>query len=182
MYIMNKPVIIINTFKTITFPEGKIPLVICDIDKTFIRSKFDYNHYYQFMKHESTDPKELDEVVKIMLHNSLNIGLVKQTDSEGFTLMLEKVRQLGGKLIFLTARSSISHKKTIKDLLIAGLENPEQFEIHYTSNAITKGDYIKKYHLLNGYDHHIFIDDYPQFLESALRLYPDMNCYLFKYD
>jgi hypothetical protein len=179
---MSKPVIIINTFKTITFPEGKKPLVICDIDHTFIRPKFDYNYYYNIMKSESSNPNELHNLVNTMLHGSISIGLVRQTDKEGFSLMLEKVNQLGGKLIFLTARSSLAHLKTTNDLIRVGLENPEKFEIHYTSNAITKGDYIKEYNLLNGYDHHIFIDDYPHFLESALRIYPDMNCYLFKYD
>ena len=179
---MSKPVIIINTFKTITFPEGKKPLVICDIDQTFIRPKFDYNYYYQQLKHDHPDPIELDQFIRGMLHASINIGLVRQTDKEGFSLMLEKVKELGGKLIFLTARSYLAHLKTINDLIKAGLENPRQFEIHYTNNEITKGDYIKQFNLLNGYDHHIFIDDYPHFLESALRIYPDMNCYLFKYD
>ncbi len=179
---MSKPVIIINTFKTITFPEGKKPLVICDIDHTFIRPKFDYNFYYNLMQPECRDINELNQLVNNMLHNSINIGLVRQTDKEGFAQMLEKVNQLGGKLIFLTARSSLAHLKTINDLVKAGLEHPEKFDIHYTSNAITKGDYIKEFNLLNGYDHHIFIDDYPNFLESALRIYPDMNCYLFKYN
>lgn len=179
---MSKPVVIINTFKTVTFPEGKKPLVICDIDRTFICPKFNYNFYNNIMKTKCHDPKKLDEIINIMLHNSLNIGLVKQTDKEGFSLMLEKVKKLGGKLIFLTARSYISHLKTINDLIKSGLENPEKFEIHYTSNEITKGDYIKKHDLLNGYEHHIFIDDYPHFLESALKIYPDMDCYLFKYD
>jgi hypothetical protein len=96
--------------------------------------------------------------------------------------MLEKINQVGGKLIFLTARSSFFHDKTIKDLVKAGLHNPEQFEIHYTCNEITKGFYILKNNLLHGYDHHIFIDDYPHFLNSALQIYPEMNGYLFKYD
>ena len=117
-----------------------------------------------------------------MLHMSLNVGLVKQTDKEGFQIMLQKIYELGGKFLFLTARSSVAHHKTIKDLLTVGLENPEQFEIHYTGNEITKGHYIKRHNLLQGYDHHIFIDDYPHFLESALQLYPDMNAYLFKYN
>jgi hypothetical protein len=117
-----------------------------------------------------------------MLKMSMNIGIVRQTDQIGFLYMLQKVKQLGGKLIFLTARSSLYSEKTLKDLTKAGLQNPEQFEIHYTGNQITKGDYIKKHNLLEGYDQHIFIDDYPDFLNSALRIYPEMNCYLFKYN
>ena len=179
---MKKPVIIINTFKNVHLPEDKKPIVICDIDLTFIRPKCDYNDIYNQMKPHHPDPKELHQIVNDVLHMSISVGMVKQTDSEGFQLMLEKINKLGGKLIFLTARSSISHEKTIKDLITAGLENPEQFEIHYTGNEITKGYYIKRHNLLQGYDHHIFIDDYPHFLESALQLYPDMNGYLFKYN
>ena len=158
-----KPIIIIDTFKTIFIPSDKKPIVICDIDHTFIRPA-------------------RDQIVNDMLHMSLNVGLVKQTDKEGFQIMLQKIYELGGKFLFLTARSSVAHHKTIKDLLTVGLENPEQFEIHYTGNEITKGHYIKRHNLLQGYDHHIFIDDYPHFLESALQLYPDMNAYLFKYN
>jgi len=178
---MKKPVIIINTFNTIQLPQDKKPIVICDIDLTFIRPSRDYNDIYNQMKPEYPDPKELDQVVNDMLHMCLNVGMVKQTDCEGFQKMLERINQLGGKFLFLTARSSLSHEKTINDLKKAGLQNPEDFEIHYTGNEITKGFYILRNKLLQGYNHHIFIDDYPHFLESALQIYPDMNCYLFKY-
>lgn len=181
MFIM-KPIIIINTFKTIFIPKDKKPIILCDIDKTFIRPLRDYNDVFNQMKHEYADPKECEQFVNDMLNMSLSVGLIKQTDKDGFTEMLAKINQLGGKLLFLTARGSLAHDKTIRDLEQVGLENPEQFEIHYTNNEITKGDYIKKYKLLHGYDHHIFIDDYPHFLESALRIYPNMDCYLFKYE
>jgi predicted secreted acid phosphatase len=177
-----KPIVIINTFKSIHLPENKKPIVICDIDKTFIRPARDYIDIYNQMKPHYSDLKELHQFVNDMLHMSLSVGLVKQTDKEGFTIMLERINQLGGKLIFLTARGYIAHEKTINDLKKAGLENPEEFQIHYTGNQITKGHYIQRHNLLQGYDHHIFIDDYPHFLESALQIYPDMNGYLFKYD
>jgi hypothetical protein len=88
---------------------------------------------------------------------------------------------LGGKFLFLTARSGFAHEKTIKDLKTAGLNNAEEYDIHYTGNQITKGQYIQRFNLLHGYNHFIFIDDIPHFLESALQIYPTMNCYLFKY-
>jgi len=116
-----------------------------------------------------------------IFNTCLSVGLIKQTDEEGFNLMLDKINSLNGKLIFLTARGSLSHDKTIKDLEKVGLKDLEQYEIHYTCNEISKGDYIYKHHLLEGYNQHIFIDDYPHFLESAARIFPDMNCYLFKY-
>ena len=177
-----KPIVIINTFKSIHLPENKTPIVICDIDKTFIRPTSNYIDIYNQMKSEYSDPKQLDQFVNDMLHMSLSAGMVKQTDRDGFILMLERIKKLGGKFIFLTARGSLAHEKTIIDLKKAGLEHPEQFEIHYTSNQITKGHYIQRHNLLQGYDHHIFIDDYPHFLESALQIYPEMDGYLFKYN
>lgn len=178
---MKKPVMIINTFNSIHLPQDRKPIIICDIDLTFIRPIRDYNDIYNQIKYEYSDPNELHRIVSDMLKMSLSVGIVKQTDQEGFTKMLERINQLGGKFLFLTARSSLSHEKTINDLIRAGLQNPQQFEIHYTGNEITKGYYIQRHNLLQGYDHHIFIDDYPHFLESALQIYPDMNCYLFKY-
>lgn len=177
-----KPIIIINTFKQIFYEQNKKPIVICDIDHTFIRPLFSYNYCYYQLKHNFHDHIEIHQNVKAILEMSIKVGLVKQTDQDGFSFMLERINQLGGKLVFLTARSVLSHKKTIKDLEKACLENPESYEIHYTGSQITKGEYIRNYNLLQGYDHHIFIDDFPHFLESALRIYPDMDCYLFKYD
>ena len=176
-----KPIIIINTFKLVKFYENIKPIVICDIDHTFLRPDRNYHDIYNKIKPDFSDLKELEKFAKEMYDACINVGLVKQTDKEGFKLMLERINQLGGKIIFLTARSSSAHEKTIKDLIKCGLENPEHYEIHYTSNQITKGHYIQKNNLLAGYDHHILIDDFPHFLESALQIYPHMDCYLFKY-
>lgn len=176
-----KPVIIINTFKIVQFFQNKKPIVICDVDHTFLRPERNYIDIYNTFKPDLYDIKELEQTAKEMYNACINVGLVKQTDEEGFKLMLERINQLGGKLVFLTARSSVSHDKTIKDFIKCGLENPENYEIHYTGNEITKGHYIQKNNLLAGYDHHIFIDDFPHFLESALQIYPNMDCYLFKY-
>lgn len=176
-----KHIVIIDSFKAVNFNETKKPIVICDIDHTFIRSEFDYSYYYDKMKNSITNKKHLNIAISCMIEKSLKMGYVKQTDKEGFTSMLQKVESLGGKLVFLTARASSSHNKTVDDLKTAGILKPEAFEIHYTGKKISKGDYIKKQNLLEGYNHTIFIDDYPDFLHSALNLYPDMNCYLFKY-
>ena len=177
-----KPVVIINTFKSIIFDESKKPIIICDIDHTFIRPKLDYKHYYELIRPDFNNTNEVHKMVLYMLEMCISRGLVKQTDKEGFLYIIQKINELGGKLVFLTARHYKSHEKTIQDLKNAGLQNPEQFQIHYTGHEITKGDYINKFNLLDGYDHHIFIDDYPDFLESALRIFPYMDCYLFKYD
>lgn len=178
---MKKTVFIIDTFESIVIPQDKKPIVICDIDMTFIRPARNYNELYQEIKDDFADPVELHRTVNDMLNMSIRMGMVKQTDEEGFFKLLNRVNELGGKFLFLTARSGFAHEKTISDLKAAGLQNPEDFDIHYTGNEITKGQYIQRFNLLQGYDHSIFIDDFPHFLESALQIYPDMHCYLFKY-
>lgn len=173
---------VINTFKNIAFDDNKKPIVICDIDLTFIRPLYSYQYYYDSLKNDfSNSPQELSCMANELMRTSMAIGLIKHTDKQGFFEMLKKVKKLNGKLIFLTARSAFSHDKTVEQLKKAGLQNPEEYEIHYTGNTMTKGNYIKKYNLLQDYNHHIFIDDYPEYLDSAFKIYPYMNCYLFKY-
>ena len=172
---------VINTFKNIAFDNQKKPLVICDIDHTFIRPKYDYDYYYNKLKPEYADTNELNEMVSDMYEMAMTVGFIKQTDKEGFTYMIEQINNFGGKLIFLTARGGASHNKTVRDLVNVGLYNAEDYEIHYTGNQITKGDYIKKNNLLDGYEHFTFIDDYPSYIDSVIKVYPEINCYLFKY-
>lgn len=170
-----------DTFKDVYLREGKKPLVICDIDNTFIRPKHNYNYYYNLLKPDFPNKDDLDDEINEILNASINIGIIKDTDIEGFYYLLERVLSLGGKLIFLTARSSVFHERTVRHLGSAGLINPEHYEIHYTNNKITKGEYIRQNNLLEGFDQHIFIDDYPSYLISASEIYPEMDCYLFCY-
>jgi hypothetical protein len=172
---------VINTFKNIIFDKNKKPIVICDIDHTFIRPQSSYDEYHNKFKDIISLRDKLSNVIVYHLEVELSKGIVKQTDKEGFLYMLEKINELGGKLIFLTARSHLSHDKTIQDFKTAGLCNPEQFQIHYTGNLLSKGEYIKNFNLLDGYSQHIFIDDYPKFLDSGSKLFPSLACYLFTY-
>ena len=96
--------------------------------------------------------------------------------------MLQKIEQLDGKLIFLTAIGIVSHEKTVKDLKRAGFEHPEKFDIHYTNSEMTKGEYLKKTNLTDGYEDISFIDDYPSFIASVHHHFPNIQCYLFHYD
>jgi len=171
---------IINTFKSIYFDVDKKPLVICDIDMTIIKPEFDIQHYRSMLELEFYDREELEDMAKSMFHTALGVGFIKATDEEGFIWLNEQVDKRAGKLILLTARGASSHEKTLKDLMKAGIKNPEKYEIHYTGGQISKGEYIRKNGLINGFEHISFIDDYPQYLSSAFDIYPHINCYLFK--
>lgn len=181
---------VIKSFNEVKFDDNYKPLVICDIDHTFIRGSYELDdfrkslNYYAnlFLPKTDTDSFDVDKEAINLMNNSYNMGFVKQTDSDGFNNMLQRIEQLGGKLIFLTARRIINHEKTVKDLKRVGLEHPELFDIHYTNNEMTKGEYLKKTNLTDGYDHISFIDDYTIFIASVHHYFPQINCYLFKYD
>lgn len=180
---------VIKTFNDVKLDEHYKPLVICDIDHTFIRCSYGVHHFREMIKQDNNLIVEVGkfdidyekEAVDLM-NRAYNIGFVKQTDPEGFNHMLQTIERLGGKFIFLTARGIEYHKKTVNDLKRAGLEHPENFDIHYTNNEMTKGEYIKKTNLTDGYQHISFIDDYPSFIASVHHYFPQIHCYLFRYD
>ncbi len=171
---------VINSFHDVTFDESLKPLVICDIDFTFIRPLENIDYYEN--KSQQLKKEGFHDVTaeKLMMYSYTSLGMVKQTDPVGFMQMIETIKKYDGKFIFLTARGIESHSKTMNDLIFAGLNHPDQFEIHYTNNEISKGEYIKKTNLIDGYQHISFIDDYIAFISSVHNYFPDINCYLFR--
>lgn len=184
---------VIKSFKDVILDlTTSKPLVICDIDHTFIRCEFTLQHFKDILETDLDkfnsenevvlDPTVDDKEAIELMNSAYNMGFVKQTDPDGFSELLLNVENMGGKLIFLTARGQESHKTTLKHLKKAGLKNADNFEIHYTGNECTKGEYIKKNNLLEGYNHFTFMDDYPSYIASVKDLHPQINCYLFRYD
>ena len=180
---------VIKTFNDVKLDDNCKPLVICDIDHTFIRCSYGLDHFRKILNDDVnslpntvTIGLDLDKEAVDLMNTAYNMGFVKQTDPDGFNNMLQKIEQLGGKLIFLTARGIVSHEKTVKDLKRAGFEHPENFDIHYTNSEMTKGEYLKKTNLTDGYEHISFIDDYPSFIASVHHHFPNIQCYLFHYD
>jgi hypothetical protein len=179
-----KPIPIINSFKSIQFDDTKKPLIICDIDHTFLRCLHDFNHFYILISGGKTynpNCKFLHQDAVDLMNLAYNQGFVRQTDPDGFAAMVKRVEMLGGKFVFLTARGIGHHQKTLGDLRKAGLEAPENYEIHYTNNDISKGEYLKRLGIISKFQHASFIDDNPLFLASVYRIFPQVNCYLFKY-
>jgi hypothetical protein len=182
---MSEKYIKINTFKSIVFDENTKPLVICDIDYTLLGCSVPMDKIYKFIKSDC----EFLEIEESNLKNAAidwrniayyNMGFIKQTDPGGFSEMVNTIERLGGKLIFLTARGELAHDLTIQQFINVGIQNPEKYEFYYTNNEISKGEYIKKYELLQHYHHITFIDDYLINLFSVSELFPQINCYLFE--
>lgn len=177
-----KPIIIINKFNSVRFKKDTKPLVICDIDDTVICPVLNYDYYYHKLKDRYTDISELNRSIHQMLDMDISHGFMMQTDKKGFAFMRYIIHQLGGKLVFLTARGQCYHNKTIQDLKSAGLDQAEQFEIYYTNNNISKAEFIHT-HLsdqMANHEHIIFIDDQKQNIEKIISSHPNIHCYLFQ--
>lgn len=176
---MKNPVFTINTFNAVQFPENKKPMVICNIDHVFLRPINNYSYYHQQLKYQYADADFLDGVVKYILNMLMKTGIVKQSDPNGFAKMLNKIKTFDGKFLFITNRDTTNY---VTDLIKAGLQNADDFEIHCTDNKIKKGNYISNYICLENYNHFIFIDNNINCIESVRNIYPESHCYLFTYD
>ena len=174
----------INSFQNIHFPNHKRPLVICDIDFTFLRSKSSYDFYHQLFKQNLYMNQQLEQYIQYFLNKDIQDSYICQTDCVGFQQMIQIIHLLNGRFIFLTARHKNTHAKTLYDLSKVGLVNPIHFEIHYTNNVVQKGDYIKSKIVkqINEYNHFIFIDDCVETIQYASYIMPYFCCYIFKCD
>jgi hypothetical protein len=171
----------ISSFNDIVLTKQK-PLVLCDIDETILRYKYTYENFYQQMKLFSptlseTEIKQNTED-DYYLYRILNNP--SHTDSDGFTKMLERIEQLNGELMFVTARSLGSEKITKNHFKCIDIDY-NKYKIHY-SYVVNKGEYIKKYiNNMDEYGEIIFIDDQEQILKNVRYFNPQITCYKFKY-
>jgi hypothetical protein len=99
------------------------------------------------------------------------------TDYHGFMRLVQRVRDLGGELKFLTARSKMGEYYTRIHFNQIGIDY-NQFKVHYT-NAGPKGKYILENIPLRGYNEVIFIDDNDGFIHSVKSHHPEIQCYKF---
>jgi hypothetical protein len=175
-----------TTYETITsFNEVKLTnktLVLCDIDDTIMH----YPECDEKCKEIVKDLKEMglngEDLMKELIEIRQIYKRVKppsHTDYDGFVSMLNKLSELNGKLLFITARNKGSEYWTKKQLNQIGIDS-EKYDIHYVGTEISKGDYIKLYIDLSDWDNVIFIDDYVSFIKSVLDLHPEIKCYKFE--
>jgi hypothetical protein len=186
----------IRSFNDIKINDDLRPLVICDIDETLLYFDRSYDKYYQMMKydHPNLPDDEIKDLAQGMYNMSVIILKAQHTDKNGFINMYNNVKKLNGKIIFLTARNSSSDKTTkkhlkdvgINDLFCSETESETEIEIHYTNNAVTKGEYIKNNIMSNieenNFTQIIFIDDYKSYIQTILEHFSqgEIDCYLFE--
>jgi hypothetical protein len=84
------------------------------------------------------------------------------------------------RLAFLTARAGGELADwTRRDFESLGLIY-DASGVFYTGNKTTKGKFIQNNIPLEGFEKVIFIDDLQENIDSVLRHFPDIQCYLWK--
>jgi len=202
--LITKPVIPINTFTAVSLTKPK-PLVLCDIDDTVIgydhNVDFFYNRlktYIEKTKLENSGPKHIfkdvlnDTGVMSMTEDEIRSSASEMyekyrlfnkpnhCDSQGFVKLVKKVKDLGGELQFLTARSRESTFFTRNQFKEIGI-NYDDYRVNYTGNMISKGEYINRYFNLGNYGEVVFIDDLDSYIQTVVNLCPSIQCYKFLY-
>jgi len=168
----------ISSFNEIEIKPDETYLVICDIDGTvlhfpncdrFCRELL--NDFYLSNGNYATDLEQMKSIYRRMRAPT-------HTDKEGFDSMCKTLEKTNSKILFLTARGSNSYKLTKTHLKQVGIL-PDEFDIHYTSTLISKGEYIKTHIDLSNWKNVIFIDDFETNIRSVSDIYPQIVCYKF---
>lgn len=165
----------ISSFNEVELTNGLKYLIICDIDETILHFPNCNILCESLVKELMLKDEDYENELKFYYKN---IMPPKHTDHDGFYNMVKKLNETNGKLIFLTARNLESDDWTKKHLKQIGI-SPDEFEIHYTCNKITKGEYIKTYIDISDWKNIIFIDDYDSYIKSVKDIYPEISCYKF---
>ena len=166
---ISNPYSVISKFDSIPLDSSR-PLIICDIDETLLYIGDNNSQILQY-------PLFYNK------HGYFSTSAIKNrdifpTDIDGFFRLEQRVNSLGGKLMFLTARHRQASNYVVEDFAKIGLQS-FKYDIHYTGNMISKGEYIKKFINVSGYNHLYFIDDLHENIESVYRYLPNAHLFLF---
>ncbi len=181
----------IKSFDQIYIDNTKKTLIICDIDDTILTLDVPYDKINNFIKsdieRQLIDKNNKQEIYRRYkeyktYYKLINRHSYKHTDKTGFQNMEKKIHP-ESRICFLTARSVKYHVKTIEDLNIIGLEG-KKYNINYTENIVTKGEFIKNFMSdeVEEYEDIIFIDDNHNFISSVIAHVPKIRCYKFTID
>jgi hypothetical protein len=170
----------ISSFDEVELTKEKT-LIICDIDETILYYPGIENKCNEMLKDlkniftEKEYKRELNEI-KLVYRSFVR---PEATDLDGFISLKNKLKDMDGKIILLTARN-IEGDKFTRNQINQLFGEKDDIEIHYTNNKeISKGQYIKKYINLIDWNEVIFIDDLDYFINSVIELNYNIKCYKF---
>ena len=116
----------IHSFLDVSLNTDHPPLVICDIDYTFIRPDLELPAVASFLQNHKkySHPSLLYDDAYQFMDTAYNSGIIRQTDPRGFQHMLNTIQQSNGKLIFLLPDPSNSTPKPCMTYSRPGSKSP----------------------------------------------------------
>jgi len=180
----------ITSFESVDLSNNLLnsQLIVCDIDNTILYIPIfkTYAYFYKLVKNMFPNKSRdilYSEASKLFNENKKAAYEENScvTDFIGFQRLLNRIREIDGKLIYLTARSSYSIQITKKQFEENGLIYDEA-NTYYTNNTIHKGDFLEKVLKIDTKTPIIFIDDLDDNLNNVAYKYPNSKCYKFIYD
>ena len=167
----------IHSFSDVPIRGQKV-LILCDIDDTLLKWKCSITSFYAIAM--TYFPTESPEIHYAYAKNKMNVYRQSEppiwTDKKGFADMITKLTP-ESKMIFLTARTGgIYANWTKRDFAHLGIPYDDS-SVFYTCNKMSKGEYIRLYIPIEGFDQVIFIDDMPDNIRSVQEYFPNIECF-----
>jgi hypothetical protein len=172
---------IIHTFDDVQI-KGEGTLIICDIDDTLFRYERNLNYFYKNLKHSFPEliEDELTQHATLIYATYVKNRKPMPTDYDGFIRLMKKTLETNSKLIFLTSRNECSIDYTKQEFKQIGIAYT-YFNVYYTNNQCTKGEFIRNKIDMDGVEKLIMIDDQVSNLKSIKQFYPNCDTYHFIY-
>jgi len=172
---------IIHTFNDILLTKEN-PLVLCDIDDTILKYKYDFVDFFkknvlisQGASHEELINYANDDYY---IYRILNDPF--HTDQDGFNSLLNKIKELNGEIMFITSRSKGTIDMTKRHFKRLNIPYNKK-NIHYLSNLTKKGEFISKHIDVKGRGEILFIDNLTNNITNVELFNPSISCYKFVY-
>lgn len=162
--------------------DNKKTLIICDIDDTVLTVGRSINYFNELAERDlpRSSPYLRENYAMGVYALYRRYVLPSHTDLSGFQKMISQLEEnTESSFVFLTARSlhELVVQQTRKDLEHIGISS--NYRVYYTSNIISKGDYIMENIDLTPYEKVIFIDDKIENIDSVALRFPKIITYQF---
>jgi hypothetical protein len=165
----------IKNYDTIDIPHNS--LIVFDLDETIIQFPYITKQWWENTKkaYELIDVKTADERSYsdwLYIVNTYNPSLLDITE---FNKFLMRIKETNSHFIIVTARNIKLKELTQKHLKIVGIN----CDVYYSLDKGIMINAIKKNYV---YNHIIFVDDNPKYINQVEELNPEIITYHMKHE
>jgi hypothetical protein len=168
----------IHKFDEVCFTENA--LILIDIDDTTLYYEKNVDYFYNLNK-QMYPSFNYDDLVMFAYNDYCRFTSYNNpshTDLTGFNRLVERAKNSNSVIMFLTARNCKWEQTTKMEFASIGIDY-DSFKVHYTNNAMSKGDYICKHIDCTHFKEVIFIDNDEKYIESVKKSCPEIVCHKF---